>query len=430
MDEDLGDLPHGHVHVTAGSISHVNDATECDLPGERVGGRGRIVSPGFVETHWHLWNTILRGLASTTASSRAYFELKDRLAPLFRPIDTYNATMISLAEGLQAGITTVHNWNHNTRSPEDAEASRRAHQISGGRARFSYSRPHERTHDGMIDAEDLRRVATDWLLQGKSRMLTVGMTGRNPNALKDPSMSSREWEIARELDIPITFHSGGPRSNRKRYADLPAMHRKGLLGHDVQLVHAVHATPDEIQLLADTGTHLSLCPMTQVRDMGGAPPLTQLLDAGVLVSLSIDTTASVTAADMFLQMRGAFSIELLRNPESWIVPRHLLQMATIDGARDLGFDDVVGSLTPGKRADLLVIDTNTVNMSPCPAPVEQLVLAARPDNIERVYVDGKLLVHRGDFTDLNDEEIISDAKESQAHLLAAAGWDPSRWDTA
>jgi cytosine/adenosine deaminase-related metal-dependent hydrolase len=130
---------------------------------------------------------------------------------------------------------------------------------------------------------------------------------------------------------------------------------------------------------------------------------------------------------MFLQMRGTYSIEKLRRPGTWIKPRRLLQMATLDGARDLGFDSVTGSLTPGKRADVVVIDSNAVNMVPCPDPVAQVVLAAQSSNIEYVFADGRKLLERGSFPHLDTPAIIEDARDSHRHLVESSHWNWPHW---
>lgn len=420
VDEDIGDIPDGHVHISDGELVAVDADSECDRPGERLDGRGRIVIPGFVDTHWHLWNSLLRGLCDFSPE-RDYFVAKDALAPHYRPIDTYRATRLSLAEALRSGFTTVNNWNHNLRSAADADAGLTAHAEVGLRAKFSYGHPHEQPKDMVLDLDDVLRVAEEWI-EPSDGLLNLGMVMRPPNRCAE-NVYKAEWKFARDHKLSMTFHCSGFRTDSYRYADLMAMDAEGLLGPDVQVVHAVHVNDAEIRMLAGTGTHVSVCPLTQIRSMGGAPPISDHIHAGVLVSFSIDNLANPTPGDMFLQMRGSYSIERLRRPGTEITPRRLLQMATLDGARDLGFDDVAGSLTPGKRADVVVIDANAVNLVPCPDPVAQVVLTAESSNIEYVFVDGRRLLERGTFSHLDTAGVIGSARDSHEYLVSTSGWN-------
>ncbi|HJR91170.1 MAG TPA: amidohydrolase family protein, partial [Acidimicrobiia bacterium] len=268
--------------------------------------------------------------------------------------------------------------------------------------------------------------ARDQWVEPSDRMLGIGMVMRAPSRAPK-QVYQTEWDFARANGIPMTFHCSGMRTDTRRWADLMQMDREGLMGPDLQVVHAVHANDQEIRMLAGTGTHVSVCPVTQIRSMGAAPPITDLIHQGVVVSLSIDNLANPTPGDMFLQMRGTFSIESLRRPGTFVDARRMLQLATLDGARDLGFDDITGSLTRGKRADLLVIDTNSVNMVPCPDPVSQVVMCAQSSNIEHVVADGRRLVERGAFLHLDEDEIIRTARTSQQYLLEASDWHWPRW---
>lgn len=423
MDESIGDIVDGHVHVVDGALTQVEPDHGCDQAATALDGRGRVVLPGFVDTHWHLWVALFRGLVGHE-SGQDYWAAKDRLGVRYRPIDSKRAARLVLAEGLKAGFTTIHNWNHNTRSPEDADANVEAQRELGVRSRFSYGPKQEQKRGETMDLADAARIQAA-IEQSGDDLVTLGLQVRS-HAMADPDTYRAEWRFAREHGLPMTFHCGGLRSETHRYADLMQMNAEGLMGPDVLVVHAVHANAEEIRMLADTGTHLSLCPVTQVRSMG-APPLTELLDAGVQVSLSIDNLANPTPGDMFLQMRGTYSIEKMRKPDTTLNARRLLQLATIDGARGLGLESVTGSLVPGKRADLLVIDTNDVNLAPCANPVEQIVMAARPDNVEYVVVDGRVLVDHGRFTHVDDAALVDDARDSQEFLIAAAGWEVDHW---
>lgn len=179
-----------------------------------------------------------------------------------------------------------------------------------------------------------------------------------------------------------------------RSCGLTRLADEDLLGPDVQIVHAVHASPPDVAALAATGTRVSLSPITELRTMG-FPLFSELFKAGVPVSLSTDTLAMPTAPDVFTTLRTVEAVEAARTGSSEVTPRRLLQMATLEGAQDLGLGDVTGSITPGKRADLLLVDARTPNLLPSGDPAEALVRQGRATDIVTVVVDGRVLLDRG-----------------------------------
>jgi len=420
MDPALGDRPGTDVLVRGGEIVAIG----AGIPAEHakvISGRGMLLLPGFVDTHWHLWNSFMRGLIRD-GPGRDYFSVKRGLAPYYRPVDFYRAARLALAEALSSGITTVHNWDHNLRAPEDADANIQAQLDMGVRARFSYGCPDNFARDRLMDLADLERFRGQWTPEATDHRVGLGVALRGPFRTA-PEIYRREWDAARRAGLPITMHCDRcMREAGCRRCDIASMKDKGLLGPDLQIVHAVHAAPPDIEAMAETRTHLSLSPQTELRTMG-FPKVAEMLAAGVLVSLSIDTTATPCNADMFSQMRVTLSTEMARVENAGLTPRRMLQMATIDGARDLGLADVTGSITPGKRADLALVRMTDLNMTPCGDPVDVLVLCGLPHNVDTVMVDGRILKRGGRLVAAEPEQIAAEAHDSVRHLLRAAGWD-------
>lgn len=420
MQPERGDLPCGDVLVRNGEIIAVGQALPAD-DAEVIPGHDLILLPGFVDTHWHLWNSFMRGLIGD-GPGRGYFAVKRGLAPFYRPPDFYHAARLALAEALLSGITTVHNWDHNLRSPEDADANILAQLDMGVRARFSYGCPDNFARDRLMDVADLDRFFRQWTSAATDGRVTHGVALRGPFRT-EPEIYRREWDAARNFGLPITMHCDRcMRETGCRRCDIASMKDKGLLGPDLQIVHAVHAAPADIEAMAETGTHLSLSPQTEMRTMG-FPKVAEMLAAGVLVSLSIDTTATPCNADMFSQMRVTLSTEMARVENVRLTPRRMLQMATIDGARDLGLADKIGSIAPGKRADLILVRMNDLNLVPCGDPVDVLVLSGLPQNVETVIVDGRILKRGGRLTAADPDEIAARARECIMRMLRAAAWD-------
>ncbi len=419
MDANLGDLPDADLLVRNGEIAAVGK----DLPAaqaEAISGKGMILLPGFVDTHWHLWNSFMRGLIGD-GLGRDYFAVKRGLAPYYRPVDFYRAARLALAEAIDSGISTVHNWDHNLRSPEDADANILAQLDMGVRGRFSYGCPDNFARDRLMDLADLERFRKQWTPGATDHRITLGVALRGP--FRTPrEIYQREWDAARKAGLPITMHCDRCMREAACFrCDIVSMKENGLLGPDVQIVHAVHAAPADVEAMAESGTHLSLSPQTELRTMG-FPKVAEMLAAGVLVSLSIDTTATPCNADMFSQMRVTLSTEMARVPKAGLTPRRMLQMATLDGARDLGLADITGSITPRKRADLIMVRMNDLNMIHCGDPVEVLVLSGLPQNVDTVVIDGRILKRGGRLLTVDADQIAAETRSSLGHMLDAAGW--------
>lgn len=421
MDPDVGDVVQGDVHVRDGAIVAVGHVADAPAGIQVIDALDRAIIPGFVDTHWHLWSSVLRGLVGD--GERAYFPVKNRLAPHFSAADTYRSARLGLAEATMAGITTVNDWDHNVRSPLHADANARALLDSGLRGRYSYGNLDKLDPSVLMDLDDIKRFERDWGGPVGDGRLTLGMAMRGP-VRTERAICQREWAFARERGLPMTMHCGGRREESGRYCEIDAMGIDGLLGPDLQIVHAVHATPAEIERLAESGTRLSLSPMTELGSMG-IPPLGAFLEAGIPVSLSIDTLAIPTTADMFLQMKVTLAIERARTATDALTARRVLQLATIDGARDLGLADRIGSLTVGKRADLLSIRLDTLNMAPAADPASLIVHTATPADVDLVVADGRILKHGGRPTAFDASEVASQAVATLRAILARAGWDPS-----
>lgn len=418
VDPSIGDLPEGELLVRDGAIVDVGtDLADAGVP--VVDLTGCVVMPGFVDTHWHLWNSLLRGVIGS-GPDRAYFPVKRRLAPLYEPSHSYTASRLALAEALVAGITTVVNWDHNLRSPSHADAELLAHIDSGLRVRLAYGNPDAFDPSVMMDVEDVDRVRR-WVMERGDERLDVGVSLRGPTRT-DRALMFDEWAFARERGLPITVHVGGRRTDTGRYADLAQMGRDGLLGPDVQLVHAVDADSDDLALLAETDTSLTLSPVTEFKSMD-LPPLGPALEAGIRVSLSIDTLAAPTNADMFGVMKLMLRMEQYRDRDSLLDERRMIELATIGGARDLGLDDVTGSLTPGKRADVIAVRVDGPSLSPAVDPISLLVHCAQPADVSLVVADGRILKRDGQVTFFDTAEIAEDARRATVDLLGRASWD-------
>ena len=351
------------------------------------------------------------------------------LGQAFTAQDNYHGTLLACAEAVNSGITTVHDWSHNVRGPAYAEAELRALSEAGLRARYSYGYSAGHPNDQAMDTGGLRALHRDWdswsgqSAPGRAGLLSLGMAcrglgGSNPAMRVPPGVYQREMAVARELGLPITVHASGPPAAAGQIAALASA---GLLGPDLQVVHANSATAAEIAQLAEAGCAVSLSPFSELLIGYGLPQTAELLAAGIRVGLSVDTTALTGNADMFAIMKLTQGlINATAHQEFACTARQALALGTIEGARSLGLDEVTGSLTPGKRADIILVATGHPNLGVLTNPAGLLVTAAQPGNVDTVLADGQILKRGGALVTLDGERITAQAREALAGVRARA----------
>jgi 5-methylthioadenosine/S-adenosylhomocysteine deaminase len=416
MDPALGELERANVHIRNGRIVGVGTGGGG---GEQIDGSGTIVMPGLIDTHWHMWNTLYRSLAGSDPAS-GYFALNLRLGPVFEPEDTFRGARLALADALASGITTVHDWSHNIRGPAYADANLRAHESVGLRARFSYGSPQGLPGVQTIDLADLERVHREWFDSGRLDLVRLGLAGRPPG-IAQPAVYRAEYAAARELGLPVSYHA---HSNRQQAAlnQINTLAAEGMLGPETQLIHVLYTTEAERALIAGSGSPVSTSPWTELMIGYGLEPINDLLASQVRLNLSVDTAALSGTADMFSIMRLVINLAHGEAEQEFGVDsRRVLEMATIEAARGLGIDDETGSLTPGKRADVIMVRGDDPNIAPFTYVPNMVVLAAQPANVDTVIADGRLLKSQGRLTALDTEQVVAEASQSLAAVLARAG---------
>jgi cytosine/adenosine deaminase-related metal-dependent hydrolase len=420
MDPKLGDIPVGDIHVRDGALVAVG--AKLNAPGaEEIDGRNRIACPGFVDTHFHLWGSFARGIVAD--GDFDYFPVMSRLGPVMTPEDAYASAKLGIAEAINSGLTTIHDWSHNIISGAYADADLQALRDCGIRARFSYgfSRDLQQKPKETVDFNDIARVKREWFGPSNDGLLTMGFASRGAGDTP-PEVYRKEWEFARSLGLPITQHAGRSLAEIKRFRRIEMLYKDRLLGADVQLIHTYSASPEERGMIAETKSHVSIAPFTASRLASGLPYLGDLLKRGVQCSLSVDTTTVGGNADMFSIMRLMLQLNHLRSMDVMEVqPRRIFELATLDGAKDLGIADRVGSLTPGKRADLILVRTNDLNVAPFGNPALLLVQQAQPYNVDTVVIDGRILKHKGELVAIDADEVIRKAAELFAAARKRAG---------
>ncbi len=401
MDPALGDLPKGDVLIDGDAIATV--APQIDADAEVLDASGKIVIPGFVDTHRHTWEAAIRGCAPNATLDDYFVEVLDTFAPVYRPEDVYASNLAGALECLNAGITTLVDWSHINNTPEHPDAAIRGLQEAGIRAQYAYGSANTSLADYWyeskiaIPADDVRRVRETYF-SSDGGLLTMALATRGPGFCIDDVVRA-EWGLARELGIPITVHVGMGRV-AGRFGMINMLNGLGLLGPDTTYIHCCYFSDEEWQLVADTGGTVSIAPQVEVQMGHGWPPVMKSIEYGLRPSLSIDVVTTVPG-DMFTQMRCAFGCERVRMlavaweanvdaPANMLTARDMLQMATVNGAQVAGLEARTGSLTPGKQADVVVIDATALNVAPLIDPYAAVTLCADVSNVDTVIVGGNV----------------------------------------
>jgi 5-methylthioadenosine/S-adenosylhomocysteine deaminase len=347
---------------------------------EVVDATDRIVLPGLVDTHRHLWQTPLRALTVDDDLGSYLNLVLGRLAPRYRPEDLRLATLAGALECLDAGVTTVQDFSHIQYTPQHADAAIEALRAAGIRAVFGYGYP---TFDLTgRRPDDVRRVRAQYFA-GDAGLLTMALAPVGPS-YAPIELAEEDWRLAGELDLPIVVHIGsGPVAERP----VDALRQRGLLRASTLYVHGNSLPDEELALIADSGAAASVAPAVEQLMGVGAPMIGRLRAAGITTGLGVDAVTTV-AGDMFSVLRAAQLTGRVSAAEA-------LRMATVDGARALGLDDRIGSLRPGKQADVVLLRADALNLVAAHDLVGAVVSGAHPGNVDTVLVAGRVVKRDG-----------------------------------
>lgn len=408
MDPQVGDLNPGDVLIEDDRIAAVQPEINADA--EVIDATGFIVIPGFVDTHRHTWESAIKGVAPNATLDDYFVEILDTFAPVYRPEDVYASNLAGVLECINAGITTLVDWSHINNTPEHPDAAIRALQESGIRAQYAYGSANTSLAEYWFEskvavpADDVRRIRETYFASDDG-LLTMALATRGPGFCVDDVVRT-EWNLARELGIPITVHVGMGRL-AGRFGMIKKLHQMGLLGSDTTYIHCCYFSEEEWQLVADSGGTISVAPQVELQMGHGWPPFAKAIDYGLRPSLSVDVVTTVPG-DMFTQIRAAFAADRARVnaacweantevPDNMLTARQMLKAATLDGAHVAGLEDRTGSLTPGKQADVVLLDARALNVAPVIDPVAAVTLCADVSNVDTVLIGGKIHKRGGEL---------------------------------
>ncbi|GGS36392.1 amidohydrolase family protein [Actinokineospora fastidiosa] len=386
------------------------EAVGVDLAVERgarvVDGRGRIVLPGFVDLHTHAWQSLIRGCATDQ-------ELNGWLAECVLPLygapitgaDAYAGARLSTLDSISAGITTMTDWSH-AFNADFAFGNLRALDESGMRYVYVYG-----ANADPATLEEIRRVKREVIDKDPLASLQIGS---HPTTENYPNLAASE-QLARELGVPLNIHLHESKADPAT-GQLEALRRAGALRPGLIANHAIHLTDAELDELAAAGVRVAHNPLSNMRLASGVIRLPDMEARGIAVGLGLDGGTNDTT-DMFNVMRTAVGLQraTAADPTRYPRPEDALRMATLGGAEALGLADEIGSLTPGKRADLLVVDPQMLNFAPRGDWISQLVFNGQPTNVKWVFVNGIALKRNGTLT-ADTHQVIENAQHAADHV--------------
>ncbi len=447
QDPALGEQPNADVLIEGDRIVDVGRSLGAG-DARVIEARGDIVIPGFIDTHRHTWETSIRTCAPDYSLGAYFGGILDQFAPNYRADDVYAANLWGSLESINAGITTLVDWSHIMNTPEHADAAIRGLQESGIRSVFAFGFPNTSLQDWWmgpdytgsllrIDGDEARRMRKQYC-SSDDGLITMALATRGTGYCKEDVVRF-EWELARELGLNITVHVAMYRFGYTKL-QLRKLQEMDLLFPNTTYIHSSHLQDDEWAMVRDSGGNVSFAPQIELQMGHGWAEAVKAVDYGVPIGLSSDV-ATTAPSDQFTQMRAIFASERARRHEiayneglEWnelesklITSRQVLEWATIGGAKVAGVADRTGSITPGKKADIVVIDGSAVNVAPVIDPVGAVVCAADVSNVKTVLVDGQ--VRKQDFRLVADlDEPRRRVEESRDYLVGSVepqeGWLP------
>ena len=421
LDADVGDFATGDVLVEGDRILAVGPALSNGEV-ETIDATDMIVMPGFVDSHRHIWEGLLRNIGTDVPleGRTSYISsVLHKLAPAFRPEDAYVGNLVSALGAIDAGITTLLDWSHIQGSPAHTDAVIQALNDSGLRAVFAYGFPwwgkwEERQPSWFV------RAATEHF-STKDQKLTLALAAPGPE-FTDFEVTRDHWKLARETDARITTHVGV--GSYGQDGKVQEFGEGGLLGPDTTYIHCTTLNDTEIQMIVDTGGTVSLASPVEMMMGHGMPPIQKFLDRGLRPSLSVDVETNVPG-DMFNQMRSVLGLQRAiasAQGKTPVAAREVLEYATVEGARANGLDAKVGTLTPGKQADLIMLRTDRINVTPLNDPTTAVVTGMDTGNVDTVLIAGRVMKRHGRLLHVDWPAVRRMAAESRDYVIAKSGF--------
>jgi 5-methylthioadenosine/S-adenosylhomocysteine deaminase len=451
MDPQVGDLVRGDVLVEGKRILAIGPNLHSGNV-EVIDARGRIVMPGFIDTHHHQFETALRsflangilindGSGSPSADPTYYEYILLKFAPVYRPQDVYISELFGGLAQLDNGVTTVHDISQIHHSPQHSDAVVKALRDTGRRGVLGYFES-----AGAVAGNQYPTDATRLKQQyfSSADQLTSMIMGGEVY-LGEPTYT-QAWTIGRQLGLQVAAHILSPFGIRPILDDLAAgtggTGNNIGIGSDNLFIHMTGMSDFAWQKVKEKGAQVSIAFPIEMNMRHGIPPILKMQSLGIEPSLSSDVEVTMTA-DFFTQMRSAMTMQRMvvnqmileqgnfTPPNQWPTPtadkppllnvRDVLRFATINGARHLRLDGKTGSLKPGKEADIIILDATALNVAPLNNVPGAVVSLMDRSNVETVIVAGKVRKWKGKMLGVDLPRLRQQLEESRDYIFTKAG---------
>lgn len=430
MDPKLGDLQQGDLLIEGDRISRIAPRIEA-ADAQRIDGRGMIVIPGLINAHMHTWQTGLRGVAGNWTVLEYFQKMHAGLATLFKPEDIAIANRVGGLNQLNCGTTTLVDWCHNNPTPAHTDAGIDGLQSSGIRAAFFHGSPKPDPKPGQKPFWEVPhpRNEVERLLKtrfsSKDQLLTLGLAILGPH-YSTYEVAVEDFQLAREMGLIASMHCAGAAARVPDGWDRLA--QAGLLGDNNNIVHGNDLTDAQLKFMLDQGVTFSLTPETEMFQGHGFAITGRLRRLGHQPSLGVDLESCISG-DMFTVARMAMATQRAFDnaaskqergqlPEtSTISAREALGWITLEGARMLRMQDRIGSLTPGKQADVVMIRATDLNMQPIHDPVTSVITQTAIGNVDTVLVAGQVKKRHGQLLDTSVGTLHQQLSESGHRIM-------------
>jgi cytosine/adenosine deaminase-related metal-dependent hydrolase len=431
LDPDIGNYPKGDVLIEDNKIAAVGPQLRVS-GAEVIDATNTIVMPGFIDTHRHIWEGILKNIAPDALLDEYFRDILGVLAPVYRPQDAYAGNLVSALGAIDCGVTTLLDWSHIQNTPEHTDAAIAALQESGLRSVFAYGTPNLDMvawwhNSSLKHPHDVKRVQKQYF-NSDDQLITLALAPRGPE-FTTFDVSKHDWELARELGIRISVHVGVGAAGQ--HGKLGEFGRAGMMGPDTTYIHCCTLNDEELQMIADTGGTVSIAAPVEMQMGHGMPPVQRCIDRGMKPSLSVDVETTVST-DLFAQMRSVLTLQRAQinemrlagkdNLPAVLTSRDVMEFATIEGARAMGLDSKIGTLTPGKEADVIMLRTDRINVLPINDPIGVVVRGMDSSNVDSVFIAGKARKRRGQLVDVDINRVRRIAYESRDYVVETSGF--------
>jgi 5-methylthioadenosine/S-adenosylhomocysteine deaminase len=419
LDRAIGDFEQADLLIEGSKISAVRPNIAAPNA-EVIEAVNTIVMPGFVDTHRHMWQGFLRNVLPDGSLEDYRNVVQRTFGAKMTPDDVYAADLLSALGAIDSGVTCVLDWSHIHNTPEHSDAVIKGLQDSGVRAVFAYGNPQNENGrfwemQGHKFPDDIGRLRKQYF-SSDDQLLTLYMAA--PSGA--PELILQSFKAARDVGARISIHVGVGEFGRN--ALLEKLNAAQALKSDTTYIHCCTLNDTEWKLIKDTGGTISIAGYVETLMGHGNPPTQKALDFGIRPSLSVDVETSVPN-DFFTQMRTVFSLQKNevwarrlagdKNPPAFLKARDVLEFATIEGARANGLERKIGSLTPGKEADIILLRTDRLNVMPMNNAVGAVVISMGPQNVDTVLIAGKVMKRNGQLVGVDWNRIIRLGNEAR-----------------